>query len=416
MHTHTQDILSRLAQRSSAIANPDFYHDCVRDLAAYYSARVVSISLYADASRSKMRTFLFQVDDEFRENVEYPLGGTPCQTVLDSRQQYIPENVTKLYPNDSFMIELGIQSFFGVPLGDSHSNGLGLISIMSDKPMRLSDGEQSVLRVFACRIAAELAWQQRPEQISRQDLEYEVAFLSKDLGVAYSEISGLYDVINHDLRVPLRSVCGFSEALLEEINGQYDSDQVKDYCQRIHKASMHMNQQIEELAQVRRVSNTEIIRTPVDLSHLVEEIVGNLRNSQRYGHDVKCVVDPEMQLEGDRYLLKELMSQLIDNAWKFTIDTENPLVRVYREYQGTQAVYVVEDNGVGFDMRYANKLFTLFHKLHHDIRYSGNGVGLTLAHRVVRRHGGNIWGESMLGTGSRFCFTLSSDSLYSPDS
>jgi signal transduction histidine kinase len=108
----------------------------------------------------------------------------------------------------------------------------------------------------------------------------------------------------------------------------------------------------------------------------------------------------------DRYMLKEMLLQLVDNAWKFTARVAQPRVRLYREFQAGEAVYVVEDNGMGFDMRYANKLFTLFHKLHHDTGYEGSGVGLALVQRVVRRHGGKIWAESILGQGSRFCFTL----------
>jgi light-regulated signal transduction histidine kinase (bacteriophytochrome) len=142
----------------------------------------------------------------------------------------------------------------------------------------------------------------------------------------------------------------------------------------------------------------------------VTEVVNSLRESGRYAHEVQCEIAPGLRVEGDRYLLKEMLAQLLDNAWKFTADRDQPRVRIYRESQGGQEVYVVEDNGIGFDMRYANKLFTLFHKLHHDIRYTGHGIGLTLVHRVVRRHGGNVWAESTLGEGSRFCFTLPPDS------
>lgn len=404
-HTRTQDVLSRLAQRVSVPLDPEFYRNCVRDLAAYYGAHIVTISLFADTARSRMRTLLCWQDGDFQENVEYALSGTPCQTVLDARQQYVPENVRELYPRDEYLVVNGIESYFGVPLGEPFSNGPGLISVLDTKPMRLGVDEQSVLRVFATRIARELAWKQ-PGEHSHQELERELAQLGMDLGVAYRELNGLYDVINHDLRAPLRSVCGFSEAVLDEIKGREPDNLVADYCRRIYQAGHRMQQQIEDLGHLRSVSTTEIMRSPVNLSRLMEEVVTSMRESWRYEHEVFCDIEIGMRVDADRYMLKEMLTQLIDNAWKFTARSANPRVRLYREFQGGEEVFVVEDNGIGFDMRYANKLFALFHKLHHDAGYEGSGIGLALVQRVIRRHGGKVWAESILGEGSRFFFTL----------
>jgi signal transduction histidine kinase len=404
--TRTQDILSRLAQRVSAQLDPEFYRNCVRDLAVYYDAHLVTISLFADTPRTRMRTMLCWLDGDFTDNIEYALSGTPCQTVLDARQQYVPENVQALYPRDEYLAVKGLESYFGVPLGEPFSNSPGLISVLDTRPMRLSEDEQSVLRVFATRITRELAWKQPIGQSSQEELEREVAQLGVDLGVAYRELNGLYDVINHDLRAPLRSICGFSEAVLEGLKGTDPDSLVVNYCRRIYKAGHRMQQQIEDLGHLRSVSSTEIMRTPVNLSRLMEEVVTSMRESWRYEHEVFCDIQADMRVDADRYMLKEMLIQLVDNAWKFTARVANPHVRLYREYQGGEEVYVVEDNGIGFDMRYANKLFALFHKLHHDAGYEGSGIGLALVQRVVRRHGGKVWGESVLGEGSRFFFTL----------
>ena len=414
-HTRTQNVLSRLAQRVSAQLDPEFYRGCVRDLATYYGARIVTISLFADAARSRMRTQLYWLDNDFRDNVEYALSGTPCQTVLDARQQYVPENVQALYPRDEYLVAMDIESYFGVPLGEPFSDGPGLISILDTRPMRLSVDEQSVLRVFATRIARELALKPLGEQLSQEELEREVAQLGADLGVAYRELNGLYDVISHDLRAPLRSVCGFSEAVLEDIMGREPDSLVVDYCRRIHKAGHRMQQQIEDLGHLRSVSSTGIMRSPVNLSRLMEEVVTSMRESWRYEHEVFCDIEADLRVDADRYMLKEMIAQLVDNAWKFTARVVNPRVRLYREYQDGEEVFVVEDNGIGFDMRYTNKLFALFHKLHHDAAYEGSGIGLVLVQRVIRRHGGKIWAESVLGEGSRFFFTLPAVTQGSPD-
>lgn len=408
-HTRTQEVLSRLAQRVSAQLDPEFYRHCVRDLANYYDAHIVAISLFSDSARTRMRTMLCWQAGEFQDSVEYSLGGTPCQTVLDARQQYVPDGVQELYPRDEYLVVKGVVSYFGVPLGEPYSNGPGLISILDTKPMRLSTDQQSVLRVFATRIARELAWRRPGDNTSLEDLEREIAQLGTDLGVAYRELNGLYDVISHDLRAPLRSVCGFSTAVLEELKGRDEDSLVVDYCRRIHRAGHRMQQQIDDLGHLRSVSSTEIIPSPVNLSRLMEEVVTSMRESWRYEHEVYCDIEADLRVLADRYMLKEMLMQLVDNAWKFTARVEHPRVRLFREIQHGEEVFVVEDNGTGFDMRYANKLFTLFHKLHHDAAFEGSGVGLALVQRVVRRHGGKIWAESVLGKGSRFCFTLGSD-------
>ncbi|MFN2337797.1 MAG: ATP-binding protein, partial [Gammaproteobacteria bacterium] len=405
-HTRTQEVLSRLGQRVSAQLDPEFYQNCVRDLAAYYGARIVAISLFADTARTRMRTLLCWQDGEFQENVEYSLSGTPCQTVLDARQQYVPEKVQSLYPRDEYLAVKDIESYFGVPLGEPYSNGPGLISILDTKPMCLSMEQQSVLRVYATRIAREMAWKRPGEQSNQEALEQEIAQLGADLGVAYRELNGIYDVINHDLRAPLRSVCGFSAAVLEEIKELDQGSLVADYCHRIHKAGQRMQQQIDDLGHLRSVSSSEIMISPVNLSRLMEEVVTSMRESWRYEHEVYCDIEVDLRVLADRYMFKEMLMQLVDNAWKFTARVENPRVRLYREVQGSETVFVLEDNGIGFDMRYANKLFTLFHKLHCDVGFEGSGIGLALVQRVIHRHGGKIWADSVLGQGSRFCFTL----------
>lgn len=402
----TSGILARLAQRASAIANDDFYNECVRDLAQYYDVRYVSIGLFSDADRASIRSLACWADGgPSPQPLCYSLAGTPCQTVLDSRQLYVPEKVTALYPHTKLLPQLGVQSYFGVPLGEPHSDGPGLLTIMDDKPLDLSDDQQAVLRVFATRIAAELMWQQRPEYQSRMGLEHEVVELRKELGVAYSELNGLFDAVSHDLRAPLRAMSGFSDALLEDVGVALD-EQALSYCRRIHNASRRLETQIDALTNLRRVSTNQLTLTPVDLSHMAHEVVDDIRGSEHYAHEVQCTIESGIRVTADRYLLKELLMELLDNAWQFTAEADAPSVQLFLEHRNDEDVLVVQDNGAGFDMRYAHKLFLLFNKLHADTEYTGQGVGLALAYRVVHRHGGQIWADSDPGKGARFYFTL----------
>ncbi len=210
--------------------------------------------------------------------------------------------------------------------------------------------------------------------------------------------------VSNDLQAPLRRIEGFSEALLEECPDEL-SDQARNYLERIVTQIGSMNKLTGALLQLSRVVSREIDRETVDLSALTRSNLEKLRH-QEPERQIELVVTPGLITEGDAELLNLMLSKLLDNAWKFTSGVEDARIELGSTVQDGHTVYYLKDNGVGFDMSYADKLFAPFQKLHSEADYPGVGIGLNIVYRIISRHRGEIWAESEEGKGACFCFTL----------
>ena len=224
------------------------------------------------------------------------------------------------------------------------------------------------------------------------------------LEAANTELEAFSYSVSHDLRGPLRSMDGFSLALLEDYSDELDA-QAKDHLQRIRAASQFMGQLIDGILMLSRVTRTEIRWERVNLSELAESIVLELQGTQPE-RQVEFIIKPGVFAYGDATLLRLVVRNLLDNAWKFTGKVSCPRIEFGVTRRGGQTVYFVRDNGAGFDMAYADKLFTPFQRLHSEEDFAGTGIGLATLRRIINRHGGRIWGESEVGKGATFYFTL----------
>lgn len=235
-------------------------------------------------------------------------------------------------------------------------------------------------------------------------LEHRVAERTAELAAALTELEAFSYSVSHDLRAPLRSIDGFSLALLEDCAGQIN-EQGQDYLRRIRCASQRMAQLIDVLLHLSRVTRSEMRRTAVDLSSLVRDTVAEL---QRNNPDrrVDVLVQDGIIVHGDEQLLRLAVENLLDNAWKFTRRRAAARVEFGAEEQVGRPVYFVRDNGAGFDMAYADKLFVAFERLHGAGEFEGVGVGLATVHRIIGRHGGQIWAQAAVDQGATFYFTL----------
>lgn len=228
------------------------------------------------------------------------------------------------------------------------------------------------------------------------------------LEAANKELEAFAYSVSHDLRAPLRSIDGFSQALLEDCAGRLN-EQAEDHLNRIRAASQRMGQLIDDLLSLSRSARGELRREPVDLSALALESADEVRKLWP-GRQVKLVVAPRLCAEGDPRLLRIVFDNLLGNAWKFTSKQERAAIEVSAmSHDGTTA-YFVRDNGVGFDMAYADKLFGAFQRLHAITEYPGTGIGLATVQRIVVRHGGRVWAEGLLGQGATVYFTLGGSS------
>jgi signal transduction histidine kinase len=227
---------------------------------------------------------------------------------------------------------------------------------------------------------------------------------SLELEVTAKELESFTYTVSHDLRAPIRVVEGFARILQEDYGDRLDRVG-HDHLQRILSAASRMTQMIDALLGLSRLSGQPVVPEQVDLSRLADTIVEELRagDPQRAA---TVVVQPGMTVEGDRTLLRVMLENLLGNAWKYTGKRAEARIEFGCTGTGPEAVWCVADNGEGFDMRFAERLFGVFQRLHGSAEFPGTGVGLATVQRIVRRHGGRAWAESEPGRGSRFYFTL----------
>ncbi|MDT3736396.1 MAG: PAS domain S-box protein [Denitratisoma sp.] len=236
-------------------------------------------------------------------------------------------------------------------------------------------------------------------------LEARVRARTAALEEANRELDAFNFSVSHDLRTPLRAIEGFSQALLEDCHGRLDATG-HDHLRRIVAATARMGELIEALYDLSVLSRAPLYLRPVRLSDMARELVAELCEREP-GRTMEADIAETPAAEGDARLLRLMLANLLGNAWKYTSRTARGRIAFgARTDERGRCIYFVRDNGAGFDMRFADKLFRMFHRLHREEEFGGQGVGLTTAHRVVARHGGRIWAEAAPGSGATFFFTL----------
>jgi len=233
------------------------------------------------------------------------------------------------------------------------------------------------------------------------ELERRVAQRTAELKAANAELEAFCYSVSHDLRAPLRTIAGFSRALEEDSGHLLDAD-ATDALVRIRTGATRMEQLIQDLLRLSRITRSEMRREKVDLSALAR-LVGAELEKMHPGRRVQFQVTGGLSAYGDERLLRVVLENLLSNAWKFTAAVAEATVTLERAGDST---YLVRDNGAGFDQRYRDKLFQPFQRLHRANEFEGSGIGLATVRRVIHRHGGRVWAEGAVGEGAAFYFTL----------
>ncbi len=242
------------------------------------------------------------------------------------------------------------------------------------------------------------------------DLNGEIVWSTNPGAVGHSEIehSQIQDAaagsVSHDLRGPLRTIDGFSKALIEDYDDKLD-DQGKDFLGRVRAGTQRMGMLIDAMLQMSRASRGEMYREEVDFSEIVSSIATDLQAADPK-RKVEFVIAKNVSVVGDQRLLTGVLQNLLSNAWKFTSKHPMAVIEFGTTYRDDKLVYFVRDDGAGFDMAYVHKLFGAFQRLHPTTEFEGTGVGLATAQRIIHRHGGQIWAEGAVDEGATFYFTL----------
>lgn len=258
--------------------------------------------------------------------------------------------------------------------------------------------DQINLRESERRVAIETASQLNTE------LEQRVVARTEELASANKELESFSYSVSHDLRAPLRSIDGFAHALDEDFGQQLDPV-ARGYLERIRRATQRMGMLIDDLLDLSRVSRTPIRRETVNLSFIAKELADDIVKRDPE-HNVDVEIANQVSAIGDPVLLRSVMQNLLENAWKYT--RFKPHARIEfgtATVDGVKCMFV-RDNGAGFDMKYASRLFVPFQRLHSQQEFEGSGIGLATAARIIKRHGGRIWAEGKVNAGATFYFTL----------
>lgn len=298
-------------------------------------------------------------------------------------------------------------SYSGSIVQDGHGEPLAYLTIndITERKQAEIARKEAEDRIIQFNVELERRVADRTEQLQAANLQLEGA--NKELeSFSYS--------VSHDLRAPLRAIAGFSQALVESSGPRLDETE-RGYLARVRAATERMGHLIDDLLDLSRVSRSEMVCRPVDLSGLARTIMEELR-SRTPARVVAIEIEEGLGIEGDPRLLRAMLENLLGNAWKFTgkIESAHIAFRCARS-EPHGVTFAISDNGAGFDMRYAGKLFGAFQRLHALTEFPGTGIGLATVQRIIHRHGGRIWAEGAVGAGAKFFFELPNQCLTKTD-
>ena len=329
----------------------------------------------------------------------YELNKVLGNSILDLIPMKQREGVEKEFTE----LALTQEAFVGVEQSFEDSDGNIAIFETSGIPLFSNNGIFQGYR----GISKDITERKKTErQIARMndELENKVIERTKMLRIANKELEAFSYSVSHDLRAPLRSIDGFSQALIEDYGDTLD-DIAMNYLSRVRSAAQRMSTLIDDMIKLAKVSRTELSKKNISLSNIALSISKNLTEIEPE-RNAEFIIQPDLYVLGDENLMKVALQNLIENAWKFTSKEEVTRIEVGSKRIDGETVYFVRDNGAGFDMNYAKKLFTPFQRLHKETDFPGTGIGLSTVQRIVHRHLGRIWAEGEPGGGAEFCFTM----------
>lgn len=401
-----ESMLVNIARGVSAELGDAFFQSLVGHLARELEADFAFIAKLTYPDRKRFRTLAFVADGASAPNFEYAVAGSPCASVLERRGTVVyPAGVAERFPLDGGLRRLGVEGYIGADLQAADGSPIGVLVVMHRKPLERPRIWSSMIEIFAARAAAEIE-RARAERLVRrtnESLERTVRERTAQLEDANRDLESFNYSISHDLRQPLNAIAGFAE-LLRDAGAGTGAQRRQEFVREIEANAERMEGMIGALMQLARAGRGPLAKAQVDMRALVESVL----REQGANAPLEAIVEVGdlPPVLGDAVLLRQVWSNLIGNALKYSSKQAAPRVRIWGARHGDDIEYAVSDNGVGFDMRHAERLFEVFQRLPSAASFEGSGVGLAIVQRIVRRHGGRLIPESKPGRGATFRFTL----------
>lgn len=319
--------------------------------------------------------------------------------VLDRYREAIRERKivrweeTSDYPTGRLTGEVSVAPVFDA--SDTCTHLVGAVHDITERKRTEVEREQLLAREQEARAEVERL---------NVELEQRVANRTEQLEAANKELEAFSYSVAHDLRAPLRAIDGFSRLVVDGYGASLPDD-ARRYLDRVQQGARHMGELIDDLLTFSQLARQPLRRQRIDTRHLVEQVIAHLQPEHAAGTAAIRVAELP-SVEADPALLRQVFANVLSNALKFTRSRAEPRIDVTHQADGGEVVFVVRDNGVGFDMRYVDKLFGVFQRLHRAEDYEGTGVGLAIVQRIIHRHGGRVWAEAEIDKGATFYFTL----------
>jgi len=294
-------------------------------------------------------------------------------------------------------------------LEDFQHSFLNILDDFSQEKRQLEGTQRAVLNILEDfegeKANVEVANERLQREIKeRKRADEEIQRTNRELRAANKELEAFSYSVSHDLRTPLRSIDGFSQALLEDYADKLDSTAL-EHLQRVRRAAQRMAALIDDMLNLSRVTRCELHREKLDLSAMAKLIAAELREAEP-ARRVEFVIESGLTAVGDSQLLRAAMENLLRNSWKYTSGHPTARIEFGRSKEIDKHPFIIRDDGAGFDPRYADRLFGAFQRLHTAKEFPGTGVGLATVQRIIHRHGGEIWAEGAVEQGATFYFTL----------
>ncbi|MFC3683445.1 PAS domain S-box protein [Hydrogenophaga luteola] len=400
-------LLLSVAQGMTGETGAAFFTALARHAAPALKADVVMVSeLLPD---QKVQTLAMSMDGALVPNLAYAPEGTPCGEALSRSDLCVYEQgLAHTYPDLSSMTGIQASAYIGQSLRDQDGTPIGLLSAMWRQPITLTSEMRALMSIFASRATAELMRLRREREIQQLNatLEQRVQSRTAELRKLNAELDSFAYSVSHDLKSPLRSIDGFTSLLSEQLQGRLTTDE-EQLLQRVLASTHRMSTLIADLLALARVSQGEMALGMANLSEIAEQVM----QAEQAKHPDKPLtwrIEPGLVSVCDARLARIALENLLGNAVKYTRDQPQPLIEMGRCKDGDpgRTSFFVRDNGVGFNMAYADKLFKPFQRLHGPSEFEGTGIGLATVRRIVDRHGGQIQGVGTPGEGAEFRFSL----------